>query len=426
MILIGLALLYNRYLHKLDAANPLNEYEAIQKYLLTDETFYDTPDRDTKLSYLADNSAHYKFRPILWIHLEYVYNSRHWVNFGSRSSHHLNQPLLFLTIKTIIDQCKDSFRICIIDDDAFFKLLPNWSVHLNKVGDPIQRNLRFLACLHLLDKYGGILVPPSFLCMRNLIEMYEMGTGDKYLESALASSHLGHSSEEGGSSSEMFLVETPARNVTSSEFLFAPDTAFMGAKKGAPVLHDLIDFVQRTASSDHSEQTKFLGEFSRWCLKRVRAGKIKLIGGKFVGVKTLNDDPVLVDDWMKEQHLELYTDMFGILIPTKEIMARVNYQWFTRLSQEQLLSSNIVLCRYIVLACRPDNRNATQNFLGLQRETTSSSSSSSSFSSMPSSSWMDYWQVPSKITSIFGYTGTGANQADLSKYLIQTQTTLPG
>jgi len=265
--MLGLAFLYQRYLHKMDtsASSQMSDYDAIQKYLLTDETFYDSPDRNTKWGYDAStdgNKSHqndhdyHKFRPILWIHLDYQYNSRKWNSFGSRSSHHLNQPYLYLTIKTIIDQCKNSFRICIIDDEAFFKLIPNWSVHLNTVSNPIQGNLRFLGCLRLLEMYGGILVPPSFLCMRDLIGIYNMGTGNHYVESSCSSSS---SSSASSSDCEVFVAENHNRNITSTEFLFAPDISFIGAKRNAPLLHDLIDFVQRTVSVDHTDQLRFLG-----------------------------------------------------------------------------------------------------------------------------------------------------------------------
>ena len=53
-------------------------------------------------------------KPILWIYIPYEYNSRHWESFGSRSSLHLNQPYLYLTIQSIIQHCSNDFYICII------------------------------------------------------------------------------------------------------------------------------------------------------------------------------------------------------------------------------------------------------------------------------------------------------------------------
>jgi len=410
ILLLGMGLLYNRYQHKLDLAGSsqgLNDYEAIQKYLLTDETFYDTHDRDTKQSFQSPDSGDHKYKPILWIHLDYHYNARHWLSFGSRSSHHLNQPYLYITVKTIIDQCKDSFRICIIDDEAFFKLIPDWSIHLNRLSDPIKWNLRFLGQLHLLEKYGGMIVPSSFLCMRDLIDMYNMGTGDAYIDSAVSSSHM----SSGKDPIEAFVVENHNRNVTASDMLFCPDVTFIGGKRGAPLLRDLIDFVQRTSSADYTDQAYFLGEYSRWCKKRIHQGKMKLIDGKSIGIKTIGNQPVLVDDWMSEAFIDLYSNMFGIYIPVREIMKRSpKFGWFLRMSREQLLTSEIAICKYMLLASRPDNANQAQNYLGEERLRHVKHNQSLWHQ------WMGYWQVPSQLQL------WGQKPNALSGYLVKTET----
>ena len=89
--------LYNRYIEKMDRQQGLgNSYGAIQNYLLTDSSLSDVK------------------KPILWIPIEYEYNARNWLSFGSRSSFELNQPYMYLTVKSIINQCGDSFHICIL------------------------------------------------------------------------------------------------------------------------------------------------------------------------------------------------------------------------------------------------------------------------------------------------------------------------
>ena len=73
VILMVLWLLYNRYQDKLTSEEDYENYDAIQKYLLNDSSL--------------DN----KNKPILWIPINYEYNSRNWLSFGSRSSVELNQ-----------------------------------------------------------------------------------------------------------------------------------------------------------------------------------------------------------------------------------------------------------------------------------------------------------------------------------------------
>jgi len=318
--------------------NDMGNYDAIQKYLGGDSS-------------LADEK-----KPILWVPITYDYNSRNWISFGSRSSFELNQPYVYLTVKSIISQCDDSFRICLIDDDSFAKLIPGWTVNLKNISTPIVDYMRSLAMSKLLYIYGGMIVPPSFLCMRDLIGLYNMGTsGDK-----------------------MFVCETVDRNITSTTHEFYADTSFMGSPKKCPIMSELIDFMQRVVSSDFTSQAEFLGDFNRWCNSRIQKGQVKLIPGKLVGTKTMDDTMILVDNLLSNDYIDLYPKAYGIYIPSKEILNRRHYEWFARLSPKQILESNTIIGKYILLANAPDSKKGVIEPL----------------EDKPSS-WIGYWQVPS-------------------------------
>ena len=87
-ILIVLGFLHKRYEDKLLTEVKSSEYESIQNFLLDDVTLGKSK------------------KPILWIHVPYEYNSRNWLSFGSRTSFNLNQPYLFLTVRSIIKHCE--------------------------------------------------------------------------------------------------------------------------------------------------------------------------------------------------------------------------------------------------------------------------------------------------------------------------------
>jgi len=338
VVFIGLWFLYNRYEDKRMRENDMGNYDAIQKYLGGDSS-------------LADEK-----KPILWVPITYDYNSRNWISFGSRSSFELNQPYVYLTVKSIISQCDDSFRICLIDDDSFAKLIPGWTVNLKNISTPIVDYMRSLAMSKLLYIYGGMIVPPSFLCMRDLIGLYNMGTsGDK-----------------------MFVCETVDRNITSTTHEFYADTSFMGSPKKCPIMSELIDFMQRVVSSDFTSQAEFLGDFNRWCNSRIQKGQVKLIPGKLVGTKTMDDTMILVDNLLSNDYIDLYPKAYGIYIPSKEILNRRHYEWFARLSPKQILESNTIIGKYILLANAPDSKKGVIEPL----------------EDKPSS-WIGYWQVPS-------------------------------
>lgn len=335
IILLVLGFLYNRYKDKLDRESSNENYSAIQKYLLNDSDL--------------DNVK----KPILWIPVYTEYNSRNWLSWGSRSSYDLNQPYQYLTTRSIISQCSESFHVCIIDDESFAKLLPNWKINMKTISSPVLDYIRQLGMAKLLYMYGGIIVPPSFLCMRDLNELYEVAENNN----------------------KMFICESVNRNITSTTSEFFPNINFIGAPKNCPVVQELINFMERTISSDYTAQLEFLGEFDRWCEYRVRKHQIILINGKLIGTKTLDDTPILIDDLLSNEYLDLYSEAYGIYIPVDEILNRTNYQWFARMSQEQLLESRVIICKYMLIA--------TANVKGVIEPF------------KKHENWVSFWKVPS-------------------------------
>ena len=312
-ILIVVGFLYRRFEDKRIREENNDNNEAIQNYLLDDVT-------------LAKSK-----KPILWIHIPYEYNLRNWLSFGSRSSFNLNQPYLYLTVKSIIKQCDKSFTVCIFDDNAFQRLIPGWDINMNSITDPILANMRTLGFMKLLYIYGGLMCPISFLCMKDLSGLYNKGTRNN----------------------KMFLCETTDRNITSTDFDFYPSISFCGAPKECETVKMACDFIQRTMSTDYTAESKFLGSFDRWCQKRIQNGEINMINGNEIGTKTIDDKPVLIDDLMSNQYLNLYKETYGILIPAEEVLKRKNYEWFARLSAKQVLQSNTIIGSYLLLANAP-------------------------------------------------------------------------
>ena len=138
IIIISLGILYQKYLEKQTRDVSTDGYGEIRKYLLKDKDL--------------DKSK----KPILWIYIPYEYNSRKWLSFGSRNSFELNQPYLYLTVKSIIKNCDQSFKIVLVDDNSFVKLIPQWNINMSILSDPIKTNVRQLAMTKLIYLYGGL------------------------------------------------------------------------------------------------------------------------------------------------------------------------------------------------------------------------------------------------------------------------------
>lgn len=309
-VLFVVAFLYRRYEDKLSRLEQRDTYKAIQNFLLDDVTLGKSK------------------KPILWIHVPYETNSRKWLSFGSRSSLELNQPYLYLTVKSIIKHCESSFTICIFDDHSFSKLMPSWNIDMTRLSDPILSNMRTLGMMKLLYTYGGMICPISFLCMKNLSPLYSKGIREN----------------------KMFVCETTDRNYTSVNHNYYASIAFCGAPKECPMVKALIHYIETVSSGDHSAESKFLGQFDRWAMKKVEERKINYIEGVEIGTKTVHEEPILVDDLMSNHYLDLYGSTYGILIPANELLQRNSYGWFVRSSTKQVIESDTIIGNYLLLS----------------------------------------------------------------------------
>jgi hypothetical protein len=334
VMLFGAAFLYNRYTEKVNRQYSRGNYNDIQRFFLDE-------------SDLVKNK-----KPIIWIHVPYEYNARNWSSFGSRSSYDLNQPYLYLCVRSIIKCCDKDFYVCIIDDSSFTKLMPEWNINMCKLSDPILGHMRTLALSKLVYKYGGMNVPISFLCMGNLLEMYNKGTS-------------GH---------KMFVCENANYHSSSVTRAFYPDCRFFGALKECPQLREFIGYIQELISSDSTAQMDFLGDLNRWCEKN----HVNVISGKEVCTKSMNDEVILVDNLMSDQYIELYKNAYGMWIPMDQILKRRNYEWFARLSPEQAVTSNTNLGKYLLLANAPDSHEGVIEPMDNQK----------------GEKWISFWKTP--------------------------------
>jgi hypothetical protein len=309
-VIVVVSYLGSRYKHTFDTND---EYELIKKYLLNDSPLYGFN------------------KPKLWIHTKYEINARKWKSFYSRNTTDLNQPYIHLTIKTIINHCGEDFNICLIDDETFSKLIPSWDIDLKTVAEPMKSHLRELGMLQLIYYYGGMTIPNSFICLRNLKNLYDEGTiGNK----CFVTENINHS---------VNIQKQPHK------MLFTPDTYIMGAKKNNSVILECIEYLKQRNSSHHfSSESNILGNTSMWCLYKIQDYHMNLIGGELVGVKTHKRKPIVLDDLMEENFLDVLPNIYGVYIPADEILSRTKYQWFAVLSSEEILKTNAIISKYLM------------------------------------------------------------------------------
>ena len=308
IMMAGLTILYDKYkLHQQDEET-MESYDMVQKFLLNDSS-------------LATN------KPILWIHNTYDINARDWKSFYSRNSSELNQPYLMLTIKSIVDRNGSDFNICLIDDDSFQKLIPEWSIDLNMVADPVKTKIRQLALSKLLFIFGGFLVPSSFICFHSLKPIFEQITeGDK-----------------------MFVGELVDRNSTSQYVNFFANTKFMGCTKGCIMMQHYNSYLESMVSTDYTSESDFLGAYGRWCNEKVMNSEINMIPAELLGVKDSIGKVIGIERLINNTFVELSKSALGLYIPANDIIKRTAYQWFARMSVKQALASESMIGKYLLI-----------------------------------------------------------------------------
>ena len=308
VILIIISRYYQKYKEHERSSNELHNYDMIKKYLL------------------EESSLGKSDKPILWIHIEFERNARWWSSFFSRSSECLNQPYKHLTIKSIIDSCGDSFNICLIDDKTFNNIIPGWTTKVAGLPSPLRPHLRQLAMSKLLYSYGGMTIPSSFLCFKDLISLYNRSLGSGAVS--------------------MFCGELRCMTVDSSYSDFSPSHKIMGCQKESEAMKEYINYLEKQVSIDYTNEMDFVGYTDRQLYEMAKSRKIMTLDASFFGVQNSDGDEVFLEDILEDNEgFSLHKDAFGMYIPDDEILRRVKYQWFARLDPEQVLSSDTVVGR---------------------------------------------------------------------------------
>lgn len=301
VLVLIISILYDRYIQKYNQNTELEAYNRIKHYLLNDSSI--------------------SKKSIVWIHLPYRYNARKWSSFYSRSSNNLNQPYQFLTIESIIKKNQDC-HICLIDDDSFNHLIPNWTLQLDTIAEPSRDRVRLLAQLKLLYYYGGIFVPSSFLCLHPLSKLVQ--------------------------NEKPFIIENLNHTLHPDEYL--PDYRFMGAKKENETVNAFIHYMEVLCSEDFTDAATILGKIQDWCRCRINDGTVDLVDGSLIGIKTVKNKPILLDNLFEESPLDINKQAYGLYIPQDDLLKRNQFNWFCSLEPEEIPTITAVLGRYFMMA----------------------------------------------------------------------------
>ena len=316
LLLLAVGYIYNKFKINIEKDDKIHELNIIKKYLLNEKDYYT----------IEELSAIKK--PIIWIHIEYDRNLRKWESYSSRANEELNQDYLYLTLRSIIDKCSDYFHIILIDDESFNKLLEDWNVDLKKLGNIQKENIRNLALMKVLYKYGGILMEPSFILFKTLKPIYE-----KIITTSKPS-----------------VGEFQNDSVDSHIMNYSPSLKFIGCIKNCPKIYELGKHLEILVNNDNTYSSKLEGQVTNWLYNKAENGEINYIDGKYLGTRDSKNKNIDLAILTGSSYLDLNINTYGLYIPQKDLLKRTAYNWFIYLNMKEVLVSNTNIGKYLLIS----------------------------------------------------------------------------
>ena len=196
------------------------------------------------------------------------------------------------------------FNICVINDNDLKDVIPNWKFDMNELSDPIKDRVRRLAQVELINYYGGIVVPPSFLCLKNLRKLY------------------------GQTEYESYYVECGKNDI------------ILGGKRNNADLKNYIATLN-IYISDMSNEPEFKNLINVALEKNITK-----LDSKEFGLRTVDNIPVTIVDLLSDKCINLSEDMYGLYIPRERLLEEKQNEWFTSIEVEKIKKSNLYIARY--------------------------------------------------------------------------------
>ena len=178
----------------------------------------------------------------------------------------------------------------------------------------------------LLNTYGGMIVPSSFLCFKSLKPLYDANRDRLFVAE--------------------FTNQTSSGSLTNK---FIPSTDFMGSNAGNEMMTEFINYLQVLNSTDFTAETDLVGRPNLWISNYIKKGHISLVDGGLIGTKKPCGNTVEIEELVSSTYIELHADAFGIYIPWDQFITRTAYNWFNALTPREVLESNTIIGKYLLI-----------------------------------------------------------------------------
>ena len=268
-----------------------------------------------------------KDKPTLWIYLNNSdVNSRSWADYMGRSSHAMNLPFLNLCYKSIVEKNSDIYQIQVIGglQDLAFRMggwdaLPVPLQNTNAVVREPELNWIRAA---VLAKWGGLWVSPAVISIKPFGPLpkkrhvfYGRDTLPTYGSSGIP----------------------PALNVIWTPKPSAP--LWVEWEKKARERLDRRSGGSEFRNDEKSDLADALREFGSECIHLQSAE----LSRKGPALKRIELEDLLAAGTEGELPFTILSDTIYLPIPYAEILQRSAFEWFLKMSEDQILESDIVI-----------------------------------------------------------------------------------
>ena len=272
-------------------------------------------------------------RPTLWLFYDSSEtNARSWADFGARSSHALNLPYLNLAYESIIRHNGEYFNVqAIVGIEAVAEQLGGW----DQIPEPMQRPALTFSPHHrawiraaILKKHGGIWVDPSIVALASFKSLCSsdkpvfFGTDQDVLTCGI----------EGTSVPDFRAIWSPVADHKVFNVMegAARRVVMQGGGGAAARYDDKWAFVQYVGIADEPDTTVIIHPNA----ELARSG---------ANLKRLQAEDFLTAGSEGQLHFTVPSTAVYVAFPLDEIRRRKQFGWFLRMSETQILDSDLAI-----------------------------------------------------------------------------------
>lgn len=269
--------------------------------------------------------------PAVWVYVDDTdVNSRWWADFGARSSRVYNLPFLNLCYQTIVAACGDKYHVEVIsglaDAERRLGYLP---VPMRNRKLPLRDEQMTYLKVAFLEKFGGLWMGPATICLKPLPELPK----DKVVLF--------------GSDPLETYAGAQGTTLPNQHAMWSPKPHHEFFSRWLEMVGDRINRqgTGKEIRNDKNWDILFTGTGRTDVIVSPNAELTRKKGGRKIELEDL-----LAAGTEGDLPFDVPATAFYVPFPWPELLERRMYGWFLRMSEEQVMTSDLVVTHLFDMA----------------------------------------------------------------------------